>query len=297
MKFRYIFIPVAVICVLMFFGLPRLASSRHRAIAAPNQPAVRLSTNQNPAANVKAQIAAILPTAVQTAAPIPTLAPTLIPVQPQPPAAQPTVPVQQANRASVPKVEAIPVAPTPPPDQLATNIAVPVTANVPEKAAFIQSVTNGQSATITGAYVPNLFGLPVIQQPPGEDNFVSTQDQTLTQYANPAAYGTTALLAHNTLSGSIFFKMQPGQDVIVVFGDGRQVRYQVTDIERYQALSPNDPSSDFVDLNKPGGRLLHHEQLFNHVYTVPNQLVFQTCFTANGDPSWGRLFVIAKPAA
>jgi len=37
------------------------------------------------------------------------------------------------------------------------------------------------------------------------------------------------------------------------------------------------------------------EQLFNRVYRGDRHVTFQTCIDANGDISWGRLFVIAIP--
>jgi hypothetical protein len=35
--------------------------------------------------------------------------------------------------------------------------------------------------------------------------------------------------------------------------------------------------------------------MFNRAYVGENRVVFQTCLAAEGNPSWGRLFVIAVP--
>lgn len=70
--------------------------------------------------------------------------------------------------------------------------------------------------------------------------------------------------------------------------------YRVTAAESYQALVPNSPYSDFVNLDDPTGKVITSSELFKHVYARPDTLVFQTCINANGDPSWGRLFVTAE---
>ena len=36
--------------------------------------------------------------------------------------------------------------------------------------------------------------------------------------------------------------------------------------------------------------------LFKHMYASKDRLVFQTCIELNGEPSWGRLFIVANPA-
>jgi hypothetical protein len=44
-----------------------------------------------------------------------------------------------------------------------------------------------------------------------------------------------------------------------------------------------------------GGAQLSSTDLFNQMYTGGNKVVFQTCIYANGNWSWGRLFVTATP--
>jgi hypothetical protein len=80
-----------------------------------------------------------------------------------------------------------------------------------------------------------------------------------------------------------------------VFGDGSLERFRVQSIDRFQALSSTNPYSDFIDLSDPRAAILPFSQIFNRFYTAPNQLVFQTCIEANGDPSWGRIFIVAFP--
>ena len=235
---------------------------------------------------------AVLPTAAPTI-PLPTLAP--FPKT----KAQP-VPTQKAPKQAAPPVS--PTAenlPSPADAQASAGqglAAIPETSGQPELDAFIASVRNGVANRLSGVYVPGQFALPVIQQPAGDGNFVDGNDGTTTEYARSAAFNVVGLLAHNTLSsGKAFFKLKPGQEVVLVYGNGRQARFRIERVENYQALGPNDPYSDFIDLNGPGGQLVRNEELFQRIYTHPGQLVFQTCFEANGDPSWGRMFVIANP--
>jgi len=74
------------------------------------------------------------------------------------------------------------------------------------------------------------------------------------------------------------------------------VHYRIKEIDSYQALKPNSPFSNFVDTSDPSRSVLSSADLFNRLYTTRDQLVFQTCIENEGEPSWGRLFVIASPA-
>lgn len=167
---------------------------------------------------------------------------------------------------------------------------------VPDLPTFTASVQNGQAGTLVGVYAEGLFAFPIMQQPAGQDTYVSPNDQTLTQFARPVRLGVTALLAHNTLSGRIFLRLTPGQPIILVFGDGKTTRFQVASVQYYQALSPTDVHSDFIDLNGPESGQVSAAALYQKIYAQSGELVLQTCFEANGDPAWGRLFVLAAPA-
>jgi hypothetical protein len=109
-------------------------------------------------------------------------------------------------------------------------------------------------------------------------------------------YGTTALLAHNDLSGELFFNLTPSDDVYLIFGSGAMKRFRVTHIDSFQALQPDSPYSSFIDLSQPG-HLLSVEDLFYRIYASGDQLVFQTCIEKGGKLSWGRLFVTAVPVS
>lgn len=158
---------------------------------------------------------------------------------------------------------------------------------------FVKTVSGQGTDQVTGVYVDGRFSLPVVQQPIGDPSYVSTEDGVVTQFGSAGAYGTIGLLAHNFLSGRQFFNLRTGDDVIVVYGSGSQAEYRVSQVQQYQALDPESVYSNFINLSDPNRAQLSADQVFRQVYTTENRLVFQTCIYANGDPSWGRLFVIA----
>jgi len=169
----------------------------------------------------------------------------------------------------------------------------PAQGNFPDPGEFAAPYLNGDASEVIVVSVENRFTLPVVQQPHGQPAFVSSDHGVLTQFDLPGQYGTAGLLAHNFLSGKLFAEIIEGDLVTLVRGDGNTEHFQVTKIENYQALSPNSPYSEFVDLSEPGGQVLTSAALFNRVYTLPDQVVFQTCIAAYGEPSWGRLFITA----
>lgn len=175
----------------------------------------------------------------------------------------------------------------------ATAPAKPVSAPlVPSE--FINSVANNQTGVVTGIHAPGVFSLPVMQQPEGQPGYVSERNQMITQFGITSAYNNIGLLAHNFLSGKEFFKLTKGQDIVVVYGDRKLETYRIVSIQRYQALDPHSFTSDFIDLDDPKQTRMTSGDLFNRVYTKENFVVFQTCIAANGNASWGRLFILAE---
>ena len=275
MKPRYIFSSVSVIIMMMVFMLPKLAY--HPASASP-------------AANIPAAGAGITPTATpDSLLAAGTMNPTAAPESPDPAAEIPTL---------APVITLIPpeVAVAPPTTENIQSAAVN-TGPLPGLDQFISSLVNNQPNLLVGVYVPDILAMPVIQQPNGDQNFIDTNDGTLTQYGAPAQFSVIGLLAHNFLSGKRFFDLKMDSDVVLVYGDGHTANFRITGIQSYQALSPNDSYSDFIDLSDPQAQVIPFTTVFNSMYTHSNQVVFQTCIEANGDPSWGRLFVIATPAS
>lgn len=164
---------------------------------------------------------------------------------------------------------------------------------LPDLETFIQSVRNGDANTVRGIYADGLFAFPVIQQPGYRSSYVSAEPNTLTQFDSASAYGNIGLLAHDFLAGAYFSQLSMGQEIQLIYGDGRIENFVVTQIYRYQAIDPYNVYSNFIDLNS--SETLSSNQLFKKVYMGSTHVTLQTCIEANGDPSWGRLFIIADP--
>jgi len=166
--------------------------------------------------------------------------------------------------------------------------------SVPSFAEFWRSVQNGQKDVLRGVYVDHVLALPIVQQPKGKDWYVSGNDGEATQFGIASNFGNIGLLAHNNLAGKSFLQLKVGKEVSLIYGDGHIEMFAIKEILRYQALQPNSPFSSFKNLNKD--ETLNTGQMFKRVYSGNYHLTFQTCIYADGNSSWGRLFVIATPA-
>ena len=147
---------------------------------------------------------------------------------------------------------------------------------------------------LQGLSIPDVKDLPVVQQPAGNTNYVSENDGEVTQFSAVTPHGNIVLLAHNYLSGQSFSKLAIGQEVLLVYEDGKAEEFIVTEILRYQALDPKSPYSSFQNLNDKD-EVLTVGQMFDRAYLGKRHLTLQTCIAAEGNASWGRLFVIASP--
>lgn len=178
----------------------------------------------------------------------------------------------------------------------ANPTALPTTVVSPTSAltSFVANVKNGEAGQVVGVYVPNVLALPVNQQPVNDLAYVSASTGYATQFRLAANYGAIGLLAHNYLSGALFFNLSVGQEVDIIYGSGAIKRYAITTLRHFQALRPTDPASNFVDVDNNSGTQISNSDLFYQIYTG-NRVVFQTCINAHGNTSWGRLFVIATP--
>ena len=165
--------------------------------------------------------------------------------------------------------------------------------NPPDFIEFINLVENGNVDVISGVYIPNALALPVVQQPADDAGYVSGRDDEATQFAMASHYGNIGLLAHNYLSGRLFSNLEVGEEVRLVYGDGRVEYFIITELLRYQALEPNSEWSSFRNLDNHD--VLSTAQMFTRAYAGERHVTFQTCIASNGNSSWGRLFVIAVP--
>ena len=149
-------------------------------------------------------------------------------------------------------------------------------------------------AVLRGVRIRNAENFPVVQQPPGDTNYVSKNDGEVTQFASAERYGNIGLLAHNYLAGRSFSKIKIGQEIHLAYSDGSTETFIVMEILRYKALDPKSPYSSFQNLDNED-EILTVGQMFDRAYQGDHHVTFQTCIAAEGDSSWGRLFIIASP--
>src|SRR5688500_18530280 len=128
------------------------------------------------------------------------------------------------------------------------------TVQLPDFTVFSQAVQNGKADSLRGVYVSNVLALPVVQQPSGNAGHVSSNDGQATQFAMASQFGSVGLLAHNYLSGKSFSQIAVGQEVRLVYGDGRVEYFIVAEVLQYQALQPNSPWSSFRKIGRASCR-------------------------------------------
>ncbi len=174
----------------------------------------------------------------------------------------------------------------------ADDIVIPDT-ELPSLNRFVHLMSNGQPGALRGVYVPDVLADPVVQQTGHDGTYVSTEPRVVTQFGPASQIGSVGLLAHNFLAGDKFNMLQHGSLVYLVYGDGHMATFIVTTLMQYQALDPESPYSTFVDLST--GASMTATTVFNTVYGRPGDVIFQTCIDAYGNPSWGRLFIVAEP--
>lgn len=157
---------------------------------------------------------------------------------------------------------------------------------------FTSALKNGGS-DIRGIHVPGIMAYRVVQQPSGQNGFVSGTRGTVTQFSLASKFGSIGMLAHNYLAGEKFVKLQMDDIIHIVYGDGSSNAFKVKEIHRFQALQPTSPSSNFIDLDT--NEELTATALFKSMYAGKMHLTLQTCIAEGSESSWGRLFIIAEP--
>ena len=161
------------------------------------------------------------------------------------------------------------------------------------KNAFISSVINGKKRELVGLWLPNLTGLTVENQPPGQPGYVSEAPLTATRFQLADYFGSIGLLAHAHFAGSTLQQLEPGEIVSIIYGDGSVMDYQIVEIRKYQAVDPDDEHTAFFSITSEDEQL-SQEALFYEIYSQPDRLVLQTCIMQNNDNRWGRKFIISE---
>jgi hypothetical protein len=199
-------------------------------------------------------------------------------------------------RAETPTVSPAPVSASLAVTAAATALpAALVTATpvVPWPAQIVQSCGRGsdQPGIVCGVYAAGVLALRVVQQPAGDPAFIATESGTATQFQKVDQSGAVGLLAHNTLAGRDFYKLAPGQELVLIYGDGHIARFHVSQIADFQRLTLADLRSDFLSLAT--NQHLTADQIFAQFYQQPHRLTLQTCLQHGGVTDWGVHFVVA----
>lgn len=103
---------------------------------------------------------------------------------------------------------------------------------------------------------------------------------------NNRSFPGHVLVAHDDLAGQYFFNTYLGETITYNGND-----YVIDDFGFYQALIPNSPASDLVNMET--GEQLDVRAAYHHLYYYDG-LVLQTCITINENPRGGRFFVFAE---
>lgn len=165
--------------------------------------------------------------------------------------------------------------------------------DLPSLSLFVEQVSNGQVDQLRGVYIPGMLAASIVQQPKSKEEFISPWKNIVTEFSLASKFGSTGLLAHNYLAGRSFSALESGSEFYLVYGNGQISTFTVSEIFRYQALDSNSTSSAFVNLEN--GNIINHQNLFEEMYNRPGNVILQTCIDAENNPTWGRLFIIAKP--
>lgn len=208
------------------------------------------------------------------------------------PTPQPTEPdpLAQAAEPSLQPTFEPTLPPTPEPTLEPTQEPTPA---LPPLDQFARSLENGEPNQRVGVFVEDRFSFPIVQQPSADPAWISANLGVVTEFRIVRKQtGNEGIIAHNYLAGGQFYTLQIGDLAELVLGDGSVIDFEITDIQDYQALSPNSPTSNFINLNT--GEKLTASDLFFKVYGGYLTLTFQTCISRDNISSWGRTFIIGE---
>jgi hypothetical protein len=132
-----------------------------------------------------------------------------------------------------------------------------------------------------------LLARVVPQQSP---EYVTHGHDTVTQFAPARERGTLWFLAHNHEAGAYWSRALIGQATLIVDEQGNTRIYRIDKALQFRAIYPNNPYGDLIDLDT--GKRMTAGEVFEKIIDEPGDLVLQTCIEVNGQPDWGRLFLL-----
>jgi hypothetical protein len=171
---------------------------------------------------------------------------------------------------------------------------------------FAQQLVLDNSNNVAGVFAACKFALTVIQPPPNL-TVPYVDPVEITQYQLPPKNHVIGLYGEVAGNGSLFNLIKPEDEVDVILGTGKILRFRIVKKDTVIALQPNSVNSNFMDLN---GNKFTTQEIADRYYvakSVTPQLTLQTCVnipgwdlvTDNGKTrtKWaaGRVFFIGEP--
>jgi hypothetical protein len=142
----------------------------------------------------------------------------------------------------------------------------------------ITTSISGTSQVSLGNPDPILININGIDFQVDNTGQVPTDDKTIGKFIN------NVYIAHNFLAGKYF-----DNNVEITYANGSILEYEEVETIILQAIDPYSPSTNYTDgihIYKPDD--IHH-------YVFSKGIVFLTCYDKDGQPAWGRKFIIMKP--
>jgi hypothetical protein len=153
---------------------------------------------------------------------------------------------------------------------------------------FVVSVINGDADTLRGIYVPDAFAWPVVQQTKGASEVVL--GDVVTQFGWTYDKVIAVLGEAKENPGKSFMMLDVGSTVTLVYGDGRPVVYEITEVYSYQTDDATNPYASF------GG--MTTENVFDKFYRDPDggedKLILQSCKLTSWGSPLQRVFFVAQ---
>ena len=148
---------------------------------------------------------------------------------------------------------------------------------------------------------PDSPPIKIVQQPDGDYAWVSDDPNVFTQFSQAdRKFGTAGFLAHSYGAGKQLFNLKVGDVITYIdrmngsksLSDWAVRKIKVKEIRKYQTLNPKDVLSPLVNLDS--GERVKAEDTTDELYRNNKRTIFQTCIEKDGNPNWGRMFVIAE---
>ena len=159
---------------------------------------------------------------------------------------------------------------------------------------FMGKVSDG-SKTLKGVYSPDNFAFPVVPQPEGKPEYISGKANTVTLFRRVEGTGNHGVLAHNTIAGKDFYKLDLNDLAVAVRGDKKPFFYRMFDIRQFETISQK--KGKYFDLRSK--KELSASDIVDDIYLGKSyaseyRLTLQTCLEKNSNKNWGLSFFIGR---